>query len=381
MRKIKFINSKSIDVLIIDDENIQHVKQCIPEIASFSILKVRGVIPLIASFRFIYRVLVHSFKLKRIQDAALFSLIDILQPKILITFIDASYLMGKIHAEFPEKLTISVQNGFRTGPKYSHGSYSKYPVSLFYGFGEHEERVMKSIGLNNREYISAGSLVYGLYKKNLIEVKSNKYDVCFISQLNFSIDDPYMKILNALLDAILLSLIKVCKELNLLLVVAMRYEPNTPDYLLELNHLKTLDAERFAEIIPNNLANFEGYKCSTQSNITVTVHSTLGFEMLGAGRKVLFGASINNFTLAHYWDAFDNFNKLPTINLLESFSVNSMRSKLNELIDMDPNEYIQQTKDARKHYMNHFDTLPINELIKTRIVEFISETKVLHEKN
>ena len=372
MRKIKFINSKSIDVLIIDDENIQHVKQCIPEIASFSILKVRGVLPLIASFRFIYRILVHSFKLKRIQDAALFSLIDILQPKILITFIDASYLMGKIHAEFPEKLTISVQNGFRTGPKYSHGSYSKYPVSLFYGFGEHEERVMKSIGLNNREYISAGSLVYGLYKKNLIEVKSNKYDVCFISQLNFSIDDPYMKMLNEHLDSILLNLIKICKELSLSLAIQMRYEPNTPDYLLELNRVTAIDTKSFAKIIPNNFADFEGYKSSTQSNIIVTVHSTLGFEMLGIGKKVLFGASIDDYALARFWGALENFNKLPSINLLESFSENSMRSKLNDLIDMDSNDYMKQTESARKYYMNGLDKKGAQELIKARMGEFLS---------
>ena len=62
-----------------------------------------------------------------------------------------------------------------------------------------------------------------------------------------------------------------------------------------------------------------GYNSSTQSNILVTVHSTLGFEMLGAGRKVLFGASIDDFALAKFWGAVENFNKLPSLNLLDSF--------------------------------------------------------------
>jgi len=375
MRKIKFINPKSVDILIIDGEGNRHIKPCIPEMASSSILRVRGVIPLIASFRFIYRVLAHSFKLKRIKDAALFSLIDILQPKILITFIDASYLMGKIHAEFPEKLTISVQNGFRTGPNYSNRTsscYSKYPVSLFYGFGAHGKNIMDSMGVKNREYVSAGSLVYDLYKKRSSKETIEKYDVCFIGQHNFSKNNPHMKMLNEHLDSILLNLIKICKELSLSLAIQMRYEPNTPDYLLELNRVNAIDTKSFAKIIPNNFADFEGYKSSTQSNIIVTVHSTLGFEMLGIGKKVLFGASIDDYALARFWGALENFNKLPSINLLESFSENSMRSKLNDLIDMDSNDYMKQTESARKYYMNGLDKKGAQELIKARMGEFLS---------
>ncbi len=377
MRKIKLLKSQSVDILIIDDENFNHVNQCIPEKASFSTLPIRGVIPLIVSSKFLFRVLTHILNSKRIQDAILFSIVDVLQPKILITFTDTSYLMGRIHAEFPEKLTISVQNGFRTGPKYSHGTHSIYPVSLYYGFGEHDGILMKNIGLNNKEYVSAGSLVYGLYKRNQIEVQPNQYDVCFLSQFTTNVDDPHMKVLMGHLDPIFLSLIKACKELNLSLAVAMRYERSAADYLLELNHLKALDIEGYSKIIPNNLAIFEGYNTSTQSNIVVTVHSTLGFEMLGAGRKVLFGASINNFSLAHFWDAFGNFNQLPSMNLLDDFSVDSICSKLNKLIEMDSDDYIEQTKKVREYYMNHFETIPAHELIKTRMVEFLSKTNVV----
>ena len=167
MRKLKFLNPQIIDVLILDDEGSNYIKPCIPESATFSILPVRVVIPLIGNIKFIFRLLVYIFKLKRIKDAVLFSIVDVLQPKIIITQIDASHIMGRIHAEFPDKLTISVQNGFRTGPKYSDNSYSRLPVSLFYCFGEHDEMKMKSMEIKHEEFVAAGSLVYGLYKKKL----------------------------------------------------------------------------------------------------------------------------------------------------------------------------------------------------------------------
>ena len=211
-------------------------------------------------------------------------------------------------------------------------------------------------------------------KKNYREVTQNKYDVCFISQLNFTLDNPHLTLLNEYLDGILSSLVTACKELNLSLAVAMRYETKSPSYSAEFNHLSAIDSEGYAKIIPNDFAISAGYNVSTQSNILVTVQSTLGYEMFGAGRRVLFGGSINNYNQAHYWDAFDNFNKLPSMNQLDNFSVNSMISKLNFLIDIDNNEYLEQTANARKNYMNHFDTLSTHELIKIKMLEFLSIT-------
>ena len=126
-----------------------------------------------------------------------------------------------------------------------------------------------------------------------------------------------------------------------------------------------------AKLIPNNFSKFEGYKTASQSNIVIAVNSTLALEMFGAGRKVLFCASANNFEFAHFWDAFDNFNKFPNINLLDNFSFDSIRSKLNFLIDMDTNEYIEKTESARKYYMNHLDTKATHELIENKITEFL----------
>ena len=372
--KIKFLSPHPVNVLIVDEEGNHQVKACIPKNVTFSILPLRGVIPVVASFKFIFRLFAHSVNLKRIQDAILFSIIDVLKPKILITKIDNSLIMGRLHEEFPNKLTISVQNGFRSGPKYS-GSYGKSPVSLFYGFGEHDGKRQKSMGIEHEEYVSSGSLVYGLYKKNQINQNvKNKYDVCLISQLSLKKDRAGLVMVDNLQDIMFLDLVKACKELNLSLAVAMRYEEQNPHYALEFNQLSAIDTEGIAKLIPNNFAISEGYNVSFQSNILISVNSTLGYEMLGAGKKVLFGASIDNFALAHSWDSLDNFNQLPSMNLLDSHGVDALRSKLSFLIDMDHREYLNQTAYARKYYMNHFETIATHELIKNKMAEFLSST-------
>ena len=281
--------------------------------------------------------------------------------------------MGRLHEEFPNKLTISVQNGFRSGPKYS-GSYGKSPVSLFYGFGEHDGKRQKSMGIEHEEYVSSGSLVYGLYKKNQINQNvKNKYDVCFLSQLSYpTFDNPHFTKIANLSDNMFLDLVNACKELNLSLAVAMRYEEQNPHYALEFNQLSAIDTEGIAKLIPNNFAISEGYNVSFQSNILISIYSTLGYEMFGAGKKVLFGASIDNFAFAHVMDSLDNFNQLPSMNLLDSHGVDALRSKLSFLIDMDHREYLNQTAYARKYYMNHFETIATHELIKNKMAEFLS---------
>ena len=58
------------------------------------------------------------------------------------------------------------------------------------------------------------------------------------------------------------------------------------------------------------------------------------------------------------------------MTLLDDLTVESMSSKLNFLIAMDTNEYIDKTESARKYYMNHLDTKATHELIENKITEF-----------
>ena len=167
MRKINFLNSQNIDVLIIDTIGSEYVKHCIPNHASFTILPVRNNLPIIASFGFLFRLLSHMINLKRLRYAIFFSIIETLKPRVIISFIDNSDDMGILHSQFPDKLTISIQGGFRSGFNYSEVTYSKHPVSIYYGFGVYGQKVLQDGNVNMGEYVSAGSLKFGLFKKQV----------------------------------------------------------------------------------------------------------------------------------------------------------------------------------------------------------------------
>ena len=417
MRKIRFLNSQNIDVLIIDESGSEYIKPCIPNCASFAILPVRNDLPFIPSFGFLFRLLFNIMNIKSLRYAFFFSIVESLKPKVIISFIDNSNDLGILHNQFPDKLTIAVQNGNRSGRKFPLCALSTYPVSVYYGFGFQVGELLKDSGINVKEYVSAGSLIYSLFKKQITikhdhisgslhyfnkELKTlnsremetlvellkgpssheKKYDICFIS----SYYDGYyygQELEIEQQEKIFLILLKICKEYGFSLSVALRYE--SPSLSLrtsnldtssknlndEINYFSKMDAEGIAELIPNNYSFFGGYRLSSNSSVIVSVNSTLAFEMFGAGKKTLFGASADNFSLAKLWDSLGNYNKFPDMNLLDDFNKESMCKKINFLLKIDNNDYLDKTKNARMHYMNNIDEKSADELIKNRINDLL----------
>ena len=70
-------------------------------------------------------------------------------------------------------------------------------------------------------------------------------------------------------------------------------------------------------------------------------------------------------------DLLGNFNKFPDMNLLDDFNDDSLYQKINFLLKIDDNDYLNQTKKARIQYMNHVDKKPVDELIENRINDFL----------
>ena len=180
MRSFVQIKRENASVLIIDKVGSEFLEYCIPESVSFSILPIRGVIPWLLNFSFIFKFFIYLFRLYDVKKALIFSIIEVLDPKVLITFIDNSPLLGEIYGQFPKKLAISVQNGFRSGFKYKEGSFSQQPMPTFYGFGAYEKNLLECKGIDTAEFIPAGSLRYGIFKKYFF-INAETIDICYIS--------------------------------------------------------------------------------------------------------------------------------------------------------------------------------------------------------
>ena len=125
-------------------------------------------------------------------------------------------------------------------------------------------------------------------------------------------------------------------------------------------------------MIPNNKTSYGSYKTANSAKIIVSTYTTLGFEVFGSGKKVLFGASANNFELAEEYDAKWNFEDLPSLVLLEELTVDDISKKLKNLLYMDQKEYLLETKESSSYYMNNSIECPPHEVIKKRISSYLN---------
>ena len=147
-------------------------------------------------------------------------------------------------------------------------------------------------------------------------------------------------------------------------------------YKDEVNFYNENDTYRKVELIPNT--NFSSYKAGYESSIIITMDSTLGFELLGLGKKVLFCAKTIEDTLKHKENINYIFCEIPEMLLLDGLTQHEFNNKIDALINMEGCEYLKQTEGARKYYMN-FNKLPVYKVISNFICEKIDNNKINYD--
>ena len=157
------ISSKRSDVLIIDKSGSEHISKCIPSNLSINILNVREGIPYIPKLSFLVFLLRRIFKFKLTYRALITAIVDAIDPRVIISFIDTDIVMGQLDLTFPEKLVISVQNGSRMHMGGTNNNYFLLPH--YFAFGEYEKDLIKKLNVKYKTFHSVGSLKLGLFLK------------------------------------------------------------------------------------------------------------------------------------------------------------------------------------------------------------------------
>jgi surface carbohydrate biosynthesis protein len=373
MYSFKFINPKEIDVLIIDEIGSDMIVYCLPENAKFSVLPTRNVIPFIPKISFFYNIFKRLFSKQSIKKNILFSIIDTLKPKVMITFIDNSQIMAYLHSEFPEKLTISIQNGFRC--EYKGGNFPRALGQFLFGFGDYEKKLLIKSKASFNEYIASGSLKYGIYRDFFYKEKNQiKNDICYISSYEERpIGIEHLE-LQRVEKKLFIYIADFCFKNNFTLVLAARGTPGSNMYEAEESYFKSLDVNNVLKIKPRDGV-FGSYHLCSHSEIVVNSLSSLGLEFFGAGKKVLFGASENNFRLAKIWKSKKNFERMPSFVLLEELTPAGVAVKLKFLMDMEDTQYLDDTEIISTYYMNHRNDLYAYKAVKSNINDYLANLK------
>ena len=357
------ISSKRSDVLIIDKSGSEYISKCIPSNLSFNIVNVRKSIPFIAKLSFLVFLLRRIFKFKLTYRALITAIVDEIDPRVIISFVDTDIVMGQLDLTFPEKLVISVQNGSRMHMGGTNNNYFLLPH--YFAFGEYEKDLIKKLNVKYKTFHSVGSLKLGLFLKKCTDTTNN--GICFISdyespknQFNIERVSRHRQVFSNLI---------AWNNVNIHQIkVAMRSNRTNEIFYDETKFFNDIG---HAELIERT--EFSSYQTGYDSSIIISTLSTLGYELFCTGKKVLFcGLTASNDGFSEKQGIDYIMHKLPDIVLLNSLSQLELNDKITSLINMSHEEYLSYTKDARGYYMKHNNIYP-HEAISKFIDNFINK--------
>ena len=250
---------------------------------------------------FVVLKMLFSFENSHAQYRAKF--IKIVQPRVVITFIDNDVTFYSLKSIVSGPQFISVQNGLR----------HNYSFNLHGGFLDQLDEVSKQItlacdyicvfGLASANlfstYIKAKTVITGSIQNNFREIgpsHGTTSDVAFISQLQaFTLEGSSVKVyfgnqgstISEFFEAerrIVRGLSQYCEDNGLQLVICGKRDQT-----------HTYEREFFEKILqpikPNFLPRNSGsstYATTSSTKIVVTIDSAIGYESLSIGKRVAF---------------------------------------------------------------------------------------------
>ena len=346
--KINFNFLKPKKYLIYDEENSKFFKSYLDP-KDTEILHCR-------KEQFNFWILVKCiFFLKLNYKNYIFFYIQKINPKSIFTLIDNGTLFYQIKSKVNCK-TYAVQNGLRTEFEDFFSKEFHKPTNLSC------DKIFvwnTKVGEKFAEYINCEYVPIGSFKNNISEkIKTTKEDLLYISTYRkTNLDKKIYKNLTwgefIKNEVILISHLKnYCINNNLKLSVLGRYD--------EARGEKKYFEEKFGKDFSfNYIRNYPTrptYSIASNSNLIITIDSTLGYEMLATGKKVaLFGIRPEIYPLStrnYLWPNYQKGKGKYWLNT-ETVTFDDFSNLVNNLRDMKEEEWNEELVNIRKKIINY----------------------------
>ena len=283
---------RSTDVVIYDRVGAEFIRRCLDGIDSWQIMDVRDTLyvhprVLILSIYFFLKQQYSEcqyLKIARPKSLIEKAVIRLIRPKLVITFGENSERFGILSRLYPNASFLGVQNGLR-GPKVSDIHFRLYLTNCLC-FGQDTvdkyEKSSQSIG----KFHVIGSLKSGLLDIEESRIQSSTFDICFISQYRPARFDRSLPLLKTITEITLNYIIRYSRERKKNYCIAGSCKEN--NFVAEYKLYKEMAGNDKIMFFPNDDNGLSSYKLIERSQISITNHSTVGFESLSRGKKVLF---------------------------------------------------------------------------------------------
>lgn len=356
IKKIVLLDSSPCDIVILENPSLE-LLACVPKKLKVQVLSISNNLPLILSITYFWFFFIYLYKSKLNVVTPILAIIRIWQPKVIITLIDNSPIIGIIKLHFPNILGISVQNGNRFD--LANPEMKQMELDQYYCFGEVEKGIFSTGGHTVNQYYPVGSLKSGFFFEQYKEPVKKKFDICFLSQFTSMTKDltdtrtyQVVKAYHETGKSLFNTMAEYAENNGLQLCVAMRFAEDHQSYFEERNFYTNTKLYK-VHYIPRNA--YSSYQAAHNSKLIICISSTLGYEMLGLGSRVIFGKDIDKvaaLVLSGLWDKNLCTHKLPELMRLYTDKIDELSLKATALINMPENEYIKYSEEARFYYMN-----------------------------
>jgi surface carbohydrate biosynthesis protein len=350
-----------------------------------NVLRTRENLPLVTSICFFPMLLANLIRHRNPGLALIVSIVKVWKPKVIITYIDNTRALGALKQILPDTRMISVQNGTRWDlslPDQPHLDFDHY-----FSFGRAENDIFVKGGHSATRVVPVGSLRAGIFVDTVPPEASKAFDLCFISQFtlrNGNLVSPRQRDIHTAYfetDRQLFNTVARFSRANdLKLCIAMRYPANSPAFEEERQYF-SLDDESHVQVIARSP--YSSYRAVRASRLSVTTSSSLGYESLGLGERVIFAKDVKavaSLVMQGTWTENLVTYRLPDLQRLSSLDYDEFSAKATALLSMGDEEYSNYSREARAYYMN-IDPLHLpHEIIKHHIEEFLAPTAVTHQE-
>jgi len=396
--KITFKNLSKTKVVIFDNEGSQVLKQTILNGIGFTIVHCRRerfhiTIPLLCLM--IRNILIFikqgSLNLHGIRELGLrsciynvylFSCIEYIDPKVVITFIDNSRSFHWISRMYNKCLFYAIQNGMRFdakrlyygeqndvggGPVWQLSDIMTMP-NLFC-FGAYEVDLYKKHGHAVDNFCPVGSLKGGFYKTSIARDNTKTdFDICLVSNgvSFFPVGDILSKYALAN-DYFYKWVNKYVTERRLSCCVALKSTVKYDEKRSEKDYFSNIFGNRAIIIERNGNDIFTTYAAMDRSSVVVALCSTAAFECFGWRKKTL----ICNLYGGDYWES-----PLPEICTMNVNNYEIFKTKLDCLRQIYENDYREIIQSHARYLMNYDFENPAHIVIRKMILENLNSMPV-----
>ena len=351
---------KKVDFVILDNVNTQYTIPLV-EGDEYFIIDVRNEICVFLSFSIQYYFISHFLKSKSVRLAYICSILDVLQPRIVITTVDNSVHFYHIARYYSKCRFLAIQNGSRQhlSNLQSISSIRKSTLSIvskendqdifipeFACFGQHEINLYhgKQVG----KFIPIGSLADSYYRASKFYQRNRPkiYDICVVSSGTMTSWDTESADGSGPLASYA---IRYGKENNKLVCIAGKRHANSLLRKKEIEWYRKYIADDAENIQPVKKNEFSTYQLIDSSEVSVSFMSTALLEGFCRNNKVLFC----NYTGDNLWD-------FPVEGLwtLTDKSYQKFSERMDELLSISRNEFNKLSKDAKMYVMNYDESAP-----------------------